>query len=189
MTFRLLEGVPKDYVVGLSQRRRMYRTQPIPTFDPRGPVVDALLRDMDEMGLDMRAMSMNPPPYWIVGSELARQVVRVQNEKMAELATVRADRFVGLGNMTLQYPIVAVEQMEEGMKMGLRGFMMGGSVSGEELSSSIFHVVWAKAEQLGAVLFIHPWGFNGNYDLRPGQPRLSGNGNWAMPLGILSRQP
>jgi aminocarboxymuconate-semialdehyde decarboxylase len=177
--------VPKDYIVPdyLEQQAHMYRTQPIPTFDPHGPAVDALLRDMDEMGLDMRAMSMNPPPYWIVGSELARQVVRVQNEKMAELATVRSDRFVGLGNMTLQYPIVAVEQMEEGMKMGLRGFMMGGSVNGEELSSSIFHVVWAKAEQLGAVLFIHPWGFNGNYDLRPGQPRLSGNGNLGNVIG------
>jgi len=58
------KAVPKDYAVPdyLEQLAHTYRTQPIPTFDPHGPVVDALLRDMDEMGLDMRAMSMNPPP-------------------------------------------------------------------------------------------------------------------------------
>jgi len=179
------KAVPKGYAVPdyLEQLAHTYRTQPIPTFDPHGPVVDTLLRDMDEMGLDMRAMSMNPPPYWIVGPELARQVVRIQNEKLAELCTANPDRFVGLGNLTLQYPNVAVEQMEEGMKMGLRGFMLGGSVNGEELSSSIFHVLWAKADQLGAVFFIHPWGFNGNYDLRPGQPRLGGNGNLGNVIG------
>src|SRR4029077_16250593 len=58
-----------------------------------------------------------------------------------------------------------------------------GSVNGEELSSSIFHVLWAKADQLGAVFLIHPWGFNGNYDLRPGQPRLGGNGNLGNVIG------
>src|SRR5262249_33058057 len=43
--------------------------------------------------------------------------------------------------------------------------------------------VGAKAEQLDAVLFIHPWGFNGNYDLRPGQPRFGGNGNLGNVIG------
>jgi aminocarboxymuconate-semialdehyde decarboxylase len=139
---------------------------------------------MDEMGLDMRAMSINPPPYWVVEPELARQLVRFQNEKLAEIAAAYPDRFVGFGSLALQHPVLAVEQLEEGMKkFGMRGFLMGGSVNGEELSGSKFHMVWATAEQLGAVLFLHPWGFNGTGDLMPGQPRFGGNGQLGNVIG------
>ena len=41
-------------------------------------------------------------------------------------------------------------------KQGLRGAAIGGSVLGEDFSDPKFHPVWAKAEELGAVLFIHP---------------------------------
>ena len=41
-------------------------------------------------------------------------------------------------------------------KQGLRGAAIGGSVLGEEFADQKFHPVWAKAEELGAVLFIHP---------------------------------
>ena len=41
-------------------------------------------------------------------------------------------------------------------KQGLRGAAIGGSVAGEEFADPKFHPVWAKAEELGAVLFIHP---------------------------------
>ena len=177
--------VPRDYPLPdyVQAAAQTYRKQPT-TFDPHGSVVDQLLRDMDAMGLDMRAMSMNPPPYWVVEPELARQVIRVQNEKLAELVAAHPDRFVGLGNLALHHPVLAVEQMDEGIrKLGLRGFMMGGSVNGEELSSTKFHQVWAKADQLGAVFFIHPWGFNGTYDLRPGQPRFGGNGQLGNVIG------
>jgi hypothetical protein len=40
----------------------------------------------------------------------------------------------------------------------LRGALIGGSVNGEELSDPKFHPFWAKAEQLGVLIFIHPQG-------------------------------
>src|SRR5690349_20715985 len=45
---------------------------------------------------------------------------------------------------------------DRGQEAGLRGAAIGGSVAGEESSDPKFHPVWAKAEELGAVLFIHP---------------------------------
>jgi aminocarboxymuconate-semialdehyde decarboxylase len=178
--------IPKDYPVPryLEPQAQTYRTQAIPTFNPRGPEVDRLLSDMDEMGLDMRAMSINPPPYWVVEPELARQLVRLQNEKLAELVAAHPDRFVALGSLAFQHPVLAVEQMEEGVKkLGMRGFLIGGSVNGEELSGSKFHLVLATAEQLGTLLFLHPWGFNGTGDLMPGQPRFGGNGQLGNVIG------
>ena len=61
--------------------------------------------------------------------------------------------------MALQHPELAAEQLEEGVKKyGLRGAGIGGNVAGEEISDPKFHPFWAKAEQLGVVVFIHPQG-------------------------------
>jgi aminocarboxymuconate-semialdehyde decarboxylase len=38
----------------------------------------------------------------------------------------------------------------------MKGAAIGGSVAREEFADPKFHPVWAKAEELGAVLFIHP---------------------------------
>ncbi len=50
-----------------------------------------------------------------------------------------------------------MQQLETAVrKQGLRGAAIGGSVLGTDFSDEKFHPVWAKAEELGAVLFIHP---------------------------------
>jgi aminocarboxymuconate-semialdehyde decarboxylase len=41
-------------------------------------------------------------------------------------------------------------------KYGLKGAAIGGSVGGVDFSEPQFHPVWAKAEELGVTLFIHP---------------------------------
>jgi predicted TIM-barrel fold metal-dependent hydrolase len=119
-------------------------------------VIEKRLKDMDAMGIDMQVLSINP--FWY-GKErdLAAQIVKVQNEKLAELCASKPDRFAAFASLTLQYPDLAVQQLEEALKkQGLRGAAIGGSVMGVDFSDAKFHPVWAKAEELGAVLFIHP---------------------------------
>jgi predicted TIM-barrel fold metal-dependent hydrolase len=67
------------------------------------------------------------------------------------------DRFVTLASVALQYPDLAVQQLEDGVKkLGLRGAAVGASVSGDEFSDPKFHPFWAKPDQLGVLVFIHP---------------------------------
>jgi len=75
-----------------------------------------------------------------------------------------------------------VEQLEDGVKrLGLRGALIGGSVNGVELSDSGLHPFWAKAEQLGVLIFIHP---QGTSELEA-SGRLKGNGILTnVPLAI-----
>jgi aminocarboxymuconate-semialdehyde decarboxylase len=119
-------------------------------------VIEKRLRDMDEMGIDMQVLSINP--FWYrKDRDVAAQIVKVQNEKLAELCASKPDRFAAFASLALQYPDLAVTQLEDAIKkQGLRGAAIGGSVSGEDFSDPKFHPVWAKAEELGAVLFIHP---------------------------------
>ena len=67
------------------------------------------------------------------------------------------DRFVGMATLALQHPDLAADQLDEAVrKLGMRGAAIGGSVEGQELSDRKFDPFWAKAEELGVVLFMHP---------------------------------
>jgi predicted TIM-barrel fold metal-dependent hydrolase len=119
-------------------------------------VVQDRLRAMDEQGIDVEALSINPT-WYRAERDLASQIVKIQNEKLAELCAAHPDRFVAFASLALQFPDLAVRQLEEGVKkLGLRGAAIGGSVAGEEFSNPKFHPVWAKAEELGVLIFIHP---------------------------------
>lgn len=128
--------------------------------DQRGPGIDQVgqrrIGEMDAQGIDMEALSINPQ-WYRAERDVAAQVVKIQNEKLAEFCATHPDRFVAFASLALQYPDLAVEQLVHGVKkLGLRGAAIGGSVAGSEFSDSKFHPVWAKAEELGVLLFIHP---------------------------------
>src|SRR5919197_2894308 len=130
------------------------------------------LRAMDEQGIDVEALSINA--YWYKAErDVAQQVIRIQNEKLAEACAANPDRFVAFASVALQHPDLAAEQLEEGVKKyGLRGAGIGGSVNGEELADPKLEPFWAKAEQLGTAVFIHP---QGSAELNA-TTRLKGNG-------------
>ncbi len=136
------------------------------------------LKAMDAQGIDMEALSINPVWYQ-VERDLATQVVKIQNEKLAELCAAQPERFVAFASVALQYPDLAVDQLDVAVKkLGLRGAAVGSSVAGSDFSDPKFHRFWAKAEELGALIFIHPIG---SAELAK---RLQGNGGLDVAIGI-----
>jgi aminocarboxymuconate-semialdehyde decarboxylase len=112
---------------------------------------------MDEEGIDVAALSINPNFWDQAERDLAAQVVKLQNEKLAEICAKTPDRFVALASVALAYPDLAAEQLDTAVKkLGLRGALVGGSVNGTELSDPKLHPFWAKAEELDCLIFIHP---------------------------------
>jgi predicted TIM-barrel fold metal-dependent hydrolase len=125
----------------------------------------------------MEVLSINP--FWYkTDRDTAAKIVALQNEKLAELCAAHPDRFAAYASLALQHPDLAVQQLETAMKkQGLRGAAIGASVADTDFSDPKFHPVWAKAEELGAVLFIHPLG---TPELAK---RLQGNGWLANTIG------
>ena len=125
---------------------------------------------MDELGIDIEVLSINP--FWYaVGHDLALRLIRAQNEGLAEVCATSPDRFVALATVALQHPDLAAEQLEEGVNtLGLRGASIGARVGSEELASRRFDPFWAKAEELDVPLFLHPQG------VPELNARLQGNG-------------
>ena len=131
--------------------------------------VDRRLAAMDAMAIDMEVLSINP--FWYgKDRETAAKIVAIHNDRLAELCTLHPDRFAAFASLTLQYPDLAVKQLEDAMQKGLRGAAIGTNMLGVSFSEPRFHPVWAKAEELGAVLFLHPQGLP---DL---SKKLAGNG-------------
>ena len=142
--------------------------------------LDTRLKAMDEQGIDIEALSINPNWYKLE-RDLAQQVITIQNEKLAEACGKHPDRFVAFATTALQFPDLAAQQLEEGVKKyGLRGAAIGGNVAGAEISDPKFHPFWAKAEELGVLVFIHPQG-----DGAPAQlaQRFKGNGYLTNVIG------
>jgi aminocarboxymuconate-semialdehyde decarboxylase len=138
------------------------------------------IKAMDEQGIDIEALSIQPVFWYGAERDLAAQVVKLQNEKLAEICAKEPERFVGLASVALQHPELAAEQLENAVKrLGMRGTLIGGSVNGEELANPRFHPFWAKAEQLGALVFIHP-----QPTVDPAGPgRLKGSGGLENVIG------
>jgi aminocarboxymuconate-semialdehyde decarboxylase len=139
----------------------------------------ARLQYMNEQGIDYQALNINPW-YYAAELELARDLMLLQNEKIAQACAAHPDRFVGMAALALQFPELAAEQLEYGVKkLGLRGGSIGGSVENQELSDRKFDPFWAKAEELGVPLFMHPQAAQGTTQ----NPRLQGKGGLGNTIG------
>jgi aminocarboxymuconate-semialdehyde decarboxylase len=138
------------------------------------------IKAMDEQGIDIEALSINPNFWDKLDRDLQAQIVQLQNEKLAELCAKEPDRFVALASVALAHPDLAAEQLETAVKkLGMRGALIGGSVNGTELADPKLHPFWAKAEQLGVLVFIHP---QGTPELEA-SGRLKGNGGLYNVIG------
>ncbi len=123
--------------------------------------VEKRLAEMDRLGIDMQAISPAPPQYYYwAPAELGRDAARLINNRIAETVAAHPDRFVGMGTVPLQAPEFAVAELERMVKeLDLRGVEICTNVAGAELSEPRFRPFFAKAEELGILVFMHPNGF------------------------------
>ena len=94
-------------------------------------VVEQRLKGMDEHG-DRHGGALHQSVLVPQGSRHSpRRSCKVQNEKLAELCAAQPDRFAAFASLAMQFPDLAVQQLETAVKkQGLRGAAIGGSVLG-----------------------------------------------------------
>ena len=132
----------------------------LPNAFPKLTSVELRLRDMDAMGVDLQVLSpTSVQHYYWADVDLAREIVRTTNEKIAEVCAKHPDRLLALGNVALQHPELSLEQLDYCVdKLGMRGVEISTAVNGLELDDPRFARFWARVEELGCVVFIHPFG-------------------------------
>jgi aminocarboxymuconate-semialdehyde decarboxylase len=115
------------------------------------------LSAMDERGIDVQVLSVNAYWWYSASREDARAVVATHDEGIAAWCREHPTRFVGLSSVALQFPDLAAEQLEHAVRnLGARGASIGGHVDNEPPTSEKYDPFWAKAEELGVPVFMHP---------------------------------
>jgi aminocarboxymuconate-semialdehyde decarboxylase len=116
----------------------------------------ARLEAMDQMGIDLQVLSINP--FWYrKDRDTAEAICRLHNASLADLCARHPKRLAAFASLPMQFPELAVTMLEEAVrKQGLKGAAIGGSVAGDDFCHPRYHPVLAKAQELGAMLFIHP---------------------------------
>jgi aminocarboxymuconate-semialdehyde decarboxylase len=129
----------------------------------RSRMTDMALRlsDMDRMGVDIQVISpsiLQQCTYFAEPHE-ALKMERLGNERVAEAVAKHPDRLVGLGSVPMQDTALASQELERCVRdLKLKGVIISSHVNGIEVGEGRFHPFWAKAEALGAAIFIHPAG-------------------------------
>jgi aminocarboxymuconate-semialdehyde decarboxylase len=122
---------------------------------------DSRLRDLDAMGIDLQ-VALPPPPqcYYNVPVEIAVKAAQMINDGIAEYCAKMPDRFVGFATCPMTDGNEAAKELERAMKsLKFKGAQILTNVNGKELSDPAFAPFWKKAEELGAIIVIHPNGF------------------------------
>ena len=130
------------------------------------------LEEMDATGVDIQVISPSIMQQCTYGVEPAQAIKmeRLGNDRVAEAVARHPDRLVGLGCLPLQDVALSTAELARCVRdLGLRGVIISSHVNGTELGDARLQPFWAKAEELGAVIFIHP---AGNSDPRMRRNRL-----------------
>jgi aminocarboxymuconate-semialdehyde decarboxylase len=138
----------------LNQRQETDRRSRMIDFDDR-------LADLDAMGIDLQVVKPPPPQcYYTVPLDIAVQAARIVNDGMAEYVSRKADRFVAFGTVPMPDGEEAAKELERCIKtLKFRGVQILTNVAGKELSDPTFAPFWKKAEELQALVVLHPNGF------------------------------
>jgi aminocarboxymuconate-semialdehyde decarboxylase len=129
------------------------------TYVPKLTQVDKRIAAMDAMGIDIQAISIVPQYNYWADRDLAQKIVSASNEGITAICAARPGRLTGLGTLSLQHPDLAIAQLDHAIKtLHLKGVIVCSAVNDIELADPSLEPVWSKAEELGAVVFIHPAG-------------------------------
>lgn len=121
---------------------------------------------MDSSDVFAQVVSVVPTQYhsW-ADPVLAWEIASATNTGVADHCSGAAQRLTGLGVAPLQHPEVAIRSLEDAvLRHGLRGVEVPTFTPGIagarpiDLSSRALDAFWSRAEELGAIVFVHPWG-------------------------------
>lgn len=129
---------------------------------------DIRMKEMVGFDCDMQVLSTIPVMFnYHIKSSDCIDISRFLNDHIAEITKKYPTKFVGLGTVPMQDTTLAVKELERCMlDLGLNGIQIGTNINDINLNEPQFNPIWAKAEELGAAIFVHPWNMMGQNSMK-----------------------
>jgi aminocarboxymuconate-semialdehyde decarboxylase len=126
-------------------------------FDERFVDLDSRTQKMKQRRIDVHALSLTTPMVYWASPGLGRALSQAFNDAASAAHRRDPQRFAGLAMVPMQAPELALKELERAAKLpGMRGLYLATNVNGQELDEKAFWDVYAKCEELGWPIFLHP---------------------------------
>ena len=112
---------------------------------------------LDEHGVTMQVVTLTTPGTHVEAPATAVRLASLVNDEFKEAMEMRGRRFVALATLPLNDPAASTSELERAMRqLGMPGAMLFSNVNGVALSDRRYWPMYEVANELGAVLYIHP---------------------------------
>ena len=112
---------------------------------------------LKDHGVDTQVVSFTTPGVHVEPPMTSYALAREINDAFARVVRDKKGRFTALATLPLNDPTASVVELERAMKdLGLPGAMVFSNVNHVALADDVFAPLWKKADELGAVIYIHP---------------------------------
>src|SRR5260370_1288244 len=126
-------------------------------FDEQFVDLGLRLDGMDRQRVDVQALSLTAPMVYWASPGFGLALAQAYNDAAAAAHASHPDRLVGLAMLPMQAPDLALKELERAAKLpGMRGMYLATHVNNTDLDDRRFWDVYAKVEELGWPIFLHP---------------------------------
>lgn len=126
-------------------------------FKPEYTDLEIRFKAMKAAAVAMHVLSLTSPTVYWAPAAFGLKLARLYNDRCSEVVSRYPERLLGLAAAPMQAPELAVQEIERAAKLpGLRGVYMATSINGTNLDEPQFDPVYAKCEELGWPIFLHP---------------------------------
>jgi aminocarboxymuconate-semialdehyde decarboxylase len=145
-----LERSPDGHTVFVTDKMRQ-------VFNPPMVDIDLRLEAMKKQRVDVQALSLTSPMVYWAPPAFGLALSQAFNDSASQTHQKHPDRFVGMAMLPMQAPDLALKELERAAKLpGLRGLYLATNVNNTELDEKAFWPIYAKCEELGWPVFLHP---------------------------------
>jgi aminocarboxymuconate-semialdehyde decarboxylase len=118
--------------------------------------LDLRERVLDEHGVTRQVLTFTTPGVHYEAAPQAVRLARLVNDAFAAEIS-RRKHYTALATLPLNDPRASVVELERAMRqLKLPGAMVFSNVNGTGLDAAGYMPLWEKANELGAVIYIHP---------------------------------
>jgi aminocarboxymuconate-semialdehyde decarboxylase len=152
------DGAAEGATLERTGNRYTIRTRRIVNgFDEEFVDLDLRLGGMDRQRVDVHALSLTAPMVYWASPGLGLALAQAYNDAASAAHLKHPGRFVGLAMLPMQAPELALKELGRAARLpGMRGMYLATHVNGLNLDDRRFWDVYAKAEELGWPIFLHP---------------------------------
>lgn len=112
---------------------------------------------LDQHGVTMQVLTLTTPGTHVESPAAAVRLASLVNDEFKHAVDMRGPHFTALATLPLNDQAASAKELERAMRqLGLPGAMVFSNVNGLALSDDRFTALYEVANDLGAVLYIHP---------------------------------